>query len=572
VFSYLRALDGRPEETRAPEGTEASKPQDVSTSLLQGRAISETSFGTSQFDYLRRAALGLEGNVVAVGILGSDIYDKMLVLQAVRPRFSSAIFFTTDLDALYVEREMQPFTRSLVVASADGLDANESGDIPPNSWKLPPMRDSYQTVLAKEVRNILTKNASEKSEPASPRAHIFEIVAGGNIELDHPPREASYLLWLLAQWWSGIVVFLLALVNGFLILWAITTRRPEAAARMTAGARKLVGVEITLACVGLLFLLYKLCSDAPSLFGEPLALGVSIWPSVMIRLLAFLVAIVLLSLASYSFVVYGLPQKEKLKKALAGQLEFRSRNGLWGLWGKSVPRSFDDVAKGLFDRKARRSRIVIVSLVYLACSFVLFAIWPPTVPARGALPLLIEKIVLSLGVALYVIHLIFCLDLHVSAFSLLRKLRLHYHSAVDQTGKNSINETQMLAALGTLTTVIGKTLLYPLTVLILIILSRLKIFDNWVMTPSLTITFALGAVVLVGASLVLWSEGSRLKKIVLAEDTIQSAEKEKVGAINLGVFAPWYNQPIFSAILSAVAVFGSLSVAGPLTRLFFNSV
>ena len=91
-------------------------------------------------------------NVVAVGILGSDIYDKMLVLQAVRPRLSSAIFFTTDLDALYLEREMQPFTRNLVVASADDLDANESGDKPTNSWKLPPMRDSYQTVLVNKVR------------------------------------------------------------------------------------------------------------------------------------------------------------------------------------------------------------------------------------------------------------------------------------------------------------------------------------------------------------------------------------------------------------------------------------
>jgi hypothetical protein len=590
VYSYLQALDGSPEEARAPASPSGSKPPDIATSLLQGRAISETSFGTSQFDYLRRAALDLKAgqnqNVVAVGILGSDIYDKMLVLQAVRPALPSAVFFTTDLDALYLEREMQPFTRNLVVASADGLDANEDchepdssaddlnvsedGHKPDSRWKLPPMRDSYQTVLVKEVRRILAQRNTEATCNPSPRsANVFEIAAGQSIPT--PPGEPSCLLWLLAQWWFNLVIFLFAMGNGFLILWAITTRQPEAAARMTPGARKLVGVEITLACVGLLFLLYKLCSDAPSLFGEPLALGVSIWPSVMIRLLAFLVAIVLLSLASYSFVVYGLPQKEKLKNALAGQVEFRSRNALWGLWGKSVPRSFDDLAKGLFDRKARRSRIVIVSLVYLACSFVLFAIWPPTVPARGAVPLLIEKIVLSLGVALYIIHLIFCLDLHVSAFSLLRKLRLHYHSAVDQTGKTSINETQMLGALGTLTTVIGKTLLYPLTVLILIILSRLKIFDNWVMTPSLTITFAIGAVVLVSASLVLWSEGSRLKKIVLAEDTIQSDEKEKLGAINLGVFAPWYNQPIFSAIFSAAAVFGSLSVAGPLTRLFFAS-
>ena len=139
----------------------------------------------------------------------------------------------------------------------------------------------------------------------------------------------------------------------------------------------------------------------------------------------------------------------------------------------------------------------------------------------------------------------------------------------------------MLEATSTLTAIIGKTLLYPLTVLILIILSRLRIFDNWVMTPSLIITFALGAVLLVAASLALWLEGTRLKRTVLAEHGAHheldsqsvaalAEEKEKLVAINRGAFAAWYNQPIFAAIFSAAAVFGSLSVAGPLARLFFG--
>jgi hypothetical protein len=44
--------------------------------------------------------------------------------------------------------------------------------------------------------------------------------------------------------------------------------------------------------------------------------------------------------------------------------------------------------------------------------------------------------------------------------------------------------------------------------------------------------------------------------------------KLKLEAVSDGVFAAWYNQPIFSAILSALAVFGTLTVAGPLTKLF----
>ena len=65
-------------------------------------------------------------------------------------------------------------------------------------------------------------------------------------------------------------------------------------------------------------------------------------------------------------------------------------------------------------------------------------------------------------------------------------------------------------------------------------------------------TFALGAFVLVSASLFLWLEGARLKQVVLGPKTALTRRNEKsYEAINDGVFAAWYNQPIFSAILSA---------------------
>ena len=32
-------------------------------------------------------------------MLGSDVYDKLLILQALRPAFPRAVFFTTDLNA-----------------------------------------------------------------------------------------------------------------------------------------------------------------------------------------------------------------------------------------------------------------------------------------------------------------------------------------------------------------------------------------------------------------------------------------------------------------------------------------
>jgi hypothetical protein len=421
--------------------------------------------------------------------------------------------------------------------------------------------------LVREVQHILRHHGDDKPTRV---ARIFEIGAGKRVNLTAAGGISWPLRWL-ARWWFNALIFILALLNAFLILWAVTTRnlanKPPGA--MKKWAHWVVYGEASLAGLALVLLLWKLTIARWELLsGEPLSLGISIWPSVMIRLLAFLVAVVLISLASYSFVVYGGPQEDNLKNALPENVKFRWRKWIWGLLGRSGHVSRDEFFEKLFAANGRKWRIVIASFAYLVFSFVLFAHWPPNVPARGGLALLIEKIVLALGVALYMIHLIFCLELHVSALRLVRQLRLQYSSAADET---YINATELLYALSTLTTIIGKTLLYPLTVLILIILSRLSIFDNWVPTPSLVITFVGGAIVLVGASLILWLEGTGLQKIVLAQRGIQPDEKEKLQAIDEGVFATWYSQPIFTAIFSLVAVFGSVTIARPLSQLFLNS-
>jgi hypothetical protein len=139
--------------------------------------------------------------------------------------------------------------------------------------------------------------------------------------------------------------------------------------------------------------------------------------------------------------------------------------------------------------------------------------------------------------------------------------------------QDKIDANSMLTAASELTAIIGKTLLYPLTILILLIISRLRIFDNWTMTPSLSVTFFIGAAALILASLVLWYQGKRLKSAVVNREQrkARAEEPENIEPITEGVFAPWHRQPIFAAIFSTVAVFGSLTVAEPLVRMFFGS-
>jgi hypothetical protein len=598
VYTYLQGLDGRPEDV--PTSKSEEKTSDVVSSLLRGRAISETSVGTSQFDYLRRLALALEqdksknkerGEICAVGILGTDIYDKMLVLQAIRPQLPAAIFFTTDLDALYLQRDNERFTRNLVVGSADKLDLNDGLKGDGDRWKLPPMRDSYQTIVVKHIWQILdSPKDNELPAMKDSQAQLSEIVAGKSIELTAPanPGTRNALLgWLPIA--GNLVIFLFGLGNAFVILWAISTRMPTEDqpwnAPMNPTGSKIVYCEIALGILSLLSLLVVFATTMKFLGEEPLTLEASIWPSVTIRILAFVVAIRLLMIASKAFAIRRTRIYEALKDSVPANAVLPLAEGLIkhitvsfvALWWETPPpprnKTFVSVLDKHFDVAARRKRIMWWAFFYLVISFVLFVMWPPAVPARGVFAFFAEKVVLALGVGLYIIHLMYCLDLHISACTILATLRSFLSLDESEIKPNGgIKTGEMLAAVSEFTSIIGKTLLYPLTILILIIISRLKIFDNWSMTPSLSVTFLLGAVLLVLVSLILWYEGARLMSAVEDYQRRKDAAGRPAEEIKVeeGAFAPWRHQPIFAALLSVVAVFGSLSVAEPLVRLLFG--
>src|SRR6478672_8314917 len=244
------------------------------------------------------------------------------------------------------------------------------------------------------------------------------------------------------MWWDRTLIFLLGLGNAFLVLWAISTRQlksPEATnAPLSDRGRVFLYTEIGIAMAFVIFLLCWFMSPVSFLGQEPMNLEASVWPSITIRLLAFAVAIRLLMIASNAFVVHSASLKTRLKAAMPSEQKLPLADGIVkGLIASAVSmwfeqaapareRIFSEVLDKNFDQTARRWRIMWGSLAYVALSFVLFVCWPPTVPARGAFAFLIEKVVLSLGVGLYIIHLMYCLDLHVSACTLMRTLRSFY--------------------------------------------------------------------------------------------------------------------------------------------------
>jgi hypothetical protein len=150
--SYLAGLDGelpakgneKEKDEAQPEGKAWYEGQ-IPTA---GQKDKHRPEGRSQLDYVVRLAAALKqeeaknGEFKAIGVLGGDVYDKLLILQALRNMFPSAIFFTTDLNARLAYPAQWKSTRNLIIASHFGLELQPELQTP-----IPPFRDSYQTSL-----------------------------------------------------------------------------------------------------------------------------------------------------------------------------------------------------------------------------------------------------------------------------------------------------------------------------------------------------------------------------------------------------------------------------------------
>jgi hypothetical protein len=200
TFTYLRGLDGAlPDLDKSGDGVSTKDDRDKTKDLRAqlDNAPIEHAEGRSQFDYLRRLGdeiARLDGDrgfarngVRAIGIVGSDVYDKLLILQALRSRFRDKIFFTTDLDARYLHADQKDWARNLVVASNFGLSLR-----PALQQNTLPFRDSYQTAAYLATLMALSDKPvgtwREKMRQWL-RPHLFEIGRTEAVHLASPSAE-----------------------------------------------------------------------------------------------------------------------------------------------------------------------------------------------------------------------------------------------------------------------------------------------------------------------------------------------------------------------------------------------
>ncbi|MCX7096833.1 MAG: hypothetical protein NTV43_02880 [Methylococcales bacterium] len=198
VFGYMRGLDGKLPDKGDKAAVADKKPDSKDKSEVA--ASIESPEGQSQKDYLRRLAdhiVGLDQDfknqghskgVAAIGVLGSDVHDKLMILEALRQYFPHKLFFTTDLDAAYNHPSKRRQTHNLLVASA--FDLQLRSELQGN---IPPFRDAYQTAMF--LATQLVVNADRISpEQIELRPRLFEI--GRNHPIPLPTSEGNLTVML----------------------------------------------------------------------------------------------------------------------------------------------------------------------------------------------------------------------------------------------------------------------------------------------------------------------------------------------------------------------------------------
>ncbi len=354
-FTYLRGLDGlAPPAPESAGSTHASpaKTGTPSTSTGQAPAASDAASGQRQLDYLRRLTLELTSwrddpgcrwisrtlslgdrsdtthrcarHIKAIGIVGSDLYDKLMVLQALRGAFPRYIFFTTDLDARLTDDQSLPWTHELIVGSTLGLSLR-----PELQGSIPPFRDTYQATTyystLHAVQHFLGKPAPSGAVidlTWTRHPHVFEIgrTRAFDLSVDKDARNAcetkvncrSIAAAVAPPLWStgsagtsllvaGIAMLTVILVAGVAMgdVWVAQLLAPLLSRGPAAREhRRLVMGCLTLFAVALSSmwawarLVYALTNDNKRI-PAPMFSGASHWAASMFEALSILVVITL---------------------------------------------------------------------------------------------------------------------------------------------------------------------------------------------------------------------------------------------------------------------------------------
>lgn len=636
IYRYFRGLDGK------VAGADGEKKERDNDSDGKSRQVSpsEQAQGDGQFDYLLRiaAALNRKDNEIAlesreriraVVILGTDIYDKLAVFHALREQMSQAVFATNDLDAGLFEQDQLNWTRNSVVAS--GYDLSLPRFL---QRDVAPFRDSNQTATYLATRYALVppkgrraEDLTQKIELQRGKVKIFEIGNGEAVGLTVQDDRSDGIRYRgrahAMSLWLGALAFLT--LAGFAWVHSWYTRD-------LLRSRWRVLLAVALAIFGYIRLVWWV-SHQPG--EEPLSWeeGISVWPSELIYLLVMLLGVwglfqVFAKLRACDEALerdfFGQqrspaesecvsPNAEAAPKGRFGFLGDRLRNCFPGVL-KIGPGDAESVDVGRLWRQYRDgtalcstgTRVALGLLCFLAfAGIVLISLEPPVSPVRGIRSAWIDKSTTLLVFLSTALLLVYILDRVAMATLFLRGLygdqrkprrsRWEQFGVIDQfCGFNVADSEIGLAAdavrsyadlrlSARLTAYVGRIVLHPFFLTLLLILARSRFFDNWQMPRGLFAIFAVGLLLVAFTAFSLRSAAERIRRYTV--DQLMAAEvflcsgaakqrdtethitaaqlrlmREAATSLREGAFAPISEQPIVHAIILPLGGAGVVSL------------
>ena len=618
VYSYMRGLDGKLPGKGDRAGSAVEKKADNKDNSGT-EVLIELPEGQSQKDYLRRLTdyiLELDQDlrkkdnqkgVEAFGALGSDVHDKLLIMEALRQYFPHKLFFTTDLDAVYRHPDKWSQTHNLLVASAFDLKLR-----PELQDKIPPFRDSYQTALFLATQMALN-SLILNPETFPPR--LFEVGRSHSVPLptsnntvlpivedmvlsENNKDKCSWALWKACNvqppiyatyqfnWtWKCVMVILLVLMIPPLVSWWVRKRWRE-----------------YLGCIGVILILaifftpwwnhYIIQPNAEPFYWLE---GLSIWPSQLLRLSALLFAA--------GFYLWGHARIRKMQNEFQAAPSLHNHRPIFALpanscWilvrdalfvGSWTETNYEEMVSpdvlwkkylGYCRFPGSLLRVLVHGLAFFIIAALIIAISPPNTPARGVFAWCVNLIILLLAVAATILLTMWVVENARLCKRLIEnlsdkpsqwnKIARDWAIRENEVARECVHEWLDIQLVSRLTETMQLLIWGPLVCIVLLILARSPAIDDWDMPWGLGMVFIAMLLYAISAEIFLdrGAKQAREKAIdqltrkIIAQRNQRDpdeavikrieAEIERIKMLRKGAFRPWYEWPLLQS-------FGGLS-------------
>jgi len=526
MYSYLRGIDGVLPGAARPRGQDPNRAE----SRWKYARSPELPLGRSQIDYIRRLAQQYKRGAQrpkAVGVVGTDVYDKLLLFHALREELGNVVLFTIDLDARMMHRKQFNWTRNVIVASQYGLELGEDyrRDTSLEKARLSPFRDNYQTALHFTCRVALGMpfQPSWPSEPVSVpdvdierrinlicQPRLFEIGRECAVDLSiqntplHPKRARFGDRW---PWPAlgyvaamGTLLFLCYRLSANFRKIVHTASFCTTRAKLIKWVLKWKEIDNFLKLLILLTVLTLIACIVLVVFdhyrpaGEPFSLttGVSMWPGQAIRLFATILCLYFIIRLRDSFQnddtsiseEFGFPDKSKrtIQRGPNVRTSPQANANAQQLWSTCVQR-------GTLSQRIRRSIVNWISF-WVLLTFLLVLLKIPITPYRGRLSWYVHATLGFFGINALILLLFITVDAIQQCLKVINPMieRPTVWSTakfkdvrVDRQHRKAGDLADWLDVrfVAQLTERVGKLLYLPAVIMLLMIASRVPYFDNW---------------------------------------------------------------------------------------------